>query len=184
MKHIKKVKGFNDYLLTKYLLFFITLFLAKPALADQTFTCGSETYRGEVVPTTYVNPEAGGNPIPMIYWVEDYFPSPPPEVRCSTATGKLQAYYDNGQLEFINTDIVNGLPVICVALQVSNRCSDSDIILTLHSGVDRFAALRRMMYLTRQAGSTPLAITDDLVVYSGGEAYVDIDIFIESLQDQ
>ncbi|MEO1256157.1 MAG: COP23 domain-containing protein, partial [Bacteroidota bacterium] len=66
--------------------------------ANGTFFCGSASYRGEMVPTTYMNPETGGNPVALIYWVKDYF-SGSPEERCSAGTSKMQAYYDNGLLE-------------------------------------------------------------------------------------
>ena len=172
----------NKFFTVTSLLSLSVLSFQEEAFAtDKTFFCGAENYRGEVVPTTYVIPETGGNPIALIYWVQDYF-NGPPEERCSVATSKIEAYYSNNELEYIDTDIVNDLPVICVAQSASHRCTSSDVIVTLRPGTDRFQALNTMMNLIRQVDGDPLEITDDLLIYRDGEAYVNLEVFIEKAQ--
>lgn len=183
MKKLNSLSSFFRFLLAGTLLGFSTLYPKKLMAAEPTFFCGSESYRGEEVPTTYVNPETGGHPIALIYWVPDYFPEPPEE-RCSSATNKLQAYYDNGLLGYLDTDVVNGLPVICIAQSIDNRCVDSDIIVTLRPETDPSQALNVMIQmrdLIRQVNGNPLEITDDLIVYRNGHPYINLGVFVDRL---
>lgn len=182
-----KISSTGDLL--KALFFSISLpsfflsFSQEASATGRTFFCGSASYRGEVVPTTYVNPATGGNPIALIYWVKDYFDDPP-EKRCSEATGKMQAYYDNGLLQHINTDLVDGLPVICIAENSDGRCTSSDVVVNLRPGTDRFEALDTMLNLVNRLGDVPLEIADDLLFYRRGEDYINLDAFIEEVQTQ
>lgn len=148
---------------------------------ELTFFCGSERYRGEVVPTTYVNHETGGNATALVYWVSDYFSNSgeTPEQRCGMASERLQAYHDNGLLGYIDTNVVNNLPVICIARIAGDECTESDIIITLPPDVNRFEALRVMTNLARLINGEPINLNDDLVIYRNGEAYVNFEIFIE-----
>jgi hypothetical protein len=164
----------------------LSLYQKSLVASESTFFCGSESYRGETVPTTYINPETGGQAIAFIYWVSDYFENAggTPQRRCEEVSRRLQAYYDAGLLEHINTGIVNDLSVICIARSTDNRCTDSDIIVTLAPNVDRFNALRVMTHIRRQVNLRPLELTDDLIVYQNGEAYINFEVFIERLTNR
>lgn len=171
------------FLITSLLSFFILSIQKEVSATSRTFFCGSESYRGELTPTTYIRPETGGNPVALIYWVKDYF-NDPPEERCLAATNKMQAYYDNGELEHINTDVIGGLPVLCIAQNANHRCTSSDVVVTLRPETDRFQALDVMLNLLRRIGDDPLEITDDLLIYRRGEEYLNLDVFLEKVQNR
>lgn len=163
----------------------------KVKASEQAFFCRSESYRGETVPITFVNDETGGRPIALIYWTYEGFSSTgsTPAARCETVTEKLQAAYDQGLLSsnYFATDIRNdGTSVICLTQNVNSGCSSSNsssIVMTLPPGVDRVSALNRLLCLSRQINGRPLELTDDLIVYRGGEVYVNFGIFVERTQD-
>ena len=133
-------------------------------LANQPFFCGTQTYRNERVPVTYINPETGGRPVALIHWVSEYFSASgaTPQRRCEIVTTRLQAYYDEGSLGNINTaKFSNGSQVICVVRSNSYECTEADIVLTLPPGVDRFDALNVMTDMVNALRSAPLELTDD-----------------------
>jgi hypothetical protein len=153
----------------------------KPSFASsENFTCSSTGYDGKTVPTTFVNPETGGRPVALILWVSDYFSGSgaTPENRCEVVTGRLQAYYDNGYLNYIHSDTVNGLPVICIS-QNTDQCSESEIIMTLPPGIDSVDALSTLTNINQVRHLEPLELTDELVVYRRGEAYINFAVYVE-----
>jgi hypothetical protein len=55
----------------------------------------------------------------------------------------------------------------------------SDIIVTLPPGIDRFDALSKLLDLNRIASGRPLYLTDDLIIYRNGEAFINVEILIK-----
>ncbi|MBE9070945.1 hypothetical protein IQ260_30365, partial [Leptolyngbya cf. ectocarpi LEGE 11479] len=94
--------------------------------------------------------------------------------------------YDQGLLNsnYFATDVRNdGMSVICLTQNVDSGCSNSNTVVTLPPGVDKVSALNRLLDLSRQVNGRPLELTDDLIVYRGGEVYVNFGILVERTQD-
>lgn len=180
----------TDYLKYFHILFFaitvllVTIGLQVPSIAkDNKFSCETEVSKqGKTVPATIVRAKRG-NEIRIIYWLSEYFSKSggTPAQRCKDTSQQFQKYYDNGWLKFIRTDEINNLGVICVARTTSGKCTKKDIIVTLPPNVNRFEALGTLLNLRRIAAGGPLYLTDQLITYENGEAYINIDIFLKRL---
>jgi Circadian oscillating protein COP23 len=159
-----------------------TFALYQPAVAkgSQFFCKTATTKDGTIVPATIARTESGEE-IPLILWISNYFSAVggTPQNRCEEVSKRFQRYHDNGWLKYITTGIFNNYSVICVAKSVKSECLKSDIIVTLPPGIDRFDALSKLLDLNRIASGRPLYLTDDLIIYINGEAFINVEILIK-----
>ncbi len=123
-----------------------------------------------------------GNEIKLILWKSEYF-SWSSKQRCENTSRKLQTYSENGWFKYIKTDVVNRLGVICVARVKYGECAKTDIIVVLPPGVNRIDALNHLLDMRRIVDGRPLYLTDQLVTYRKGEAYVNMNMFLSRLDD-
>lgn len=169
--------------------FLLSCILAAPSpgLAQDTeFFCGEgETTQEETVPATIAR-TSSNEEIIVILWAAEYFNQADntSEFRCQLVSRRFQRYLDNDLLKYISVGIFNGLEVICVARSLSESCAETDIIVTLPPGVDRFEALDALLDLRRLAAGRPLYLTDNLISYRDGEVYINFDTFVNrALED-
>jgi Circadian oscillating protein COP23 len=161
----------------------VTVNLQLPVIAkDDKYFCRTETsQKGENIPLTIVRTRRGDE-IPLIYWLSEYF-SPSnrtPIERCKKTSRQLQKYYENGWLKYIRTDYIKGFGVICVSRTQGGNCLNKDIITILPPNIDRSEALGRLTNLSRILDK-PLFLSNQIITYKDGEAYIDI---IEFLNDR
>ncbi|MGK7899860.1 MAG: COP23 domain-containing protein [Hormoscilla sp.] len=143
------------------------------------FFCGRDiNSRYGEVPTSMAR-TARGN-VPMIHWVSNWIKNPrwTPQDRCEEASQRFQRYYENGMLNYMRTGNVNGYPVICVASREGGSCREQDVLVTLEPESDPKDVLQQMTDLRYRSREEPLMLSDDLLFYEDGEAYVDIDVFL------
>jgi hypothetical protein len=172
--------------LTKFTVFISVIFsLYQPAVVagGTQFSCKTATTEdGITVPATIAKTEKGTE-IPIILWISKYFSSSggTPQSRCNTVSNRLQRYHDNGWLTtYFTADVVNNLGVICIVRSTSSKCLNSDVIVTLPPNVNRFKALDQLMALQRNASSgKPLYLTDNLIIYRNGEAFINVKVMID-----
>ncbi|MBD2773844.1 COP23 domain-containing protein [Iningainema tapete] len=176
-----KLSKFAHTLLKATIVLGVAASFHEPSIArSEKFFCGTGTTdQGKTVPATIARTKRG-NEIHMIYWLSEYLnhSANTPKLRCKEASQRFQKYYDNGWLQYIRTDIINEIGVICVARTKGSKCANSDIIVTLPAKVDRFEALGTLLDLRRLAAGSPLYLTDQLITYENGEAYINIDILL------
>ena len=156
-----------------------TMALSRPSEAEnRRFFCGTDNHPNlGNVPSTIARSTRGD--IPIIIWVSERTNGWTPERRCEHVSQKFQRYYDNGTLKYIRTGNINNHPVICVASHKDGDCLERDVLLTLEPRDDAHTALEQMLDLRRRAGGQPLQLSDGLLFYVNGEAYVDTEIFID-----
>ena len=83
------------------------------------FFCG--TREGKLA--TILRNETGKN-VPLILWVSGYFSSSGWTLRrrCERVSENFQIAYENGTLQYLTTEIMNGYPVICATRQYMGSC--------------------------------------------------------------
>ena len=69
-------------------------------------------------------------------------------------------------------------PVICIASSKGGSCQEQDILVTLPKGGDAADTLQQMLDLRTRTRTEPLMLSDDLLFYVDGEAYIDIEVFL------
>jgi Circadian oscillating protein COP23 len=149
---------------------------------DDKFFCETEiNQQGKTLPSTIARAKRG-NKIRIIYWFSEYFVSSgdTPIERCKKTSQQFQKYYDNEWLKYIRTDSIDGFGVICVARIQGGKCLKTDIITILPPSINRFEALGNLLDLRRIASGKPLYLSNQLITYESGEAYINIDIFLEN----
>lgn len=126
----------------------------QPAQAQGvTFVCAmpmSGPFQG--MPTTYAQTPRGA--VPVVRWYSEYFSGSgyTPLRRCQEVTGRFQSLHSQGQLSFITTGYVNGLPVVCASN--SGGCNNNNLLFTLKSGEDAAAAVQKLFDLRATAGAS------------------------------
>jgi hypothetical protein len=168
-----------------YVLMFGVSILNYPGLTEQErFFCGQREYENEIVPATIARTETG-NEIPVIYWISSAsLFNESPVSNCDQVSHKFQQYFDNDLLKYIRTGLFNEVEVICVARQTGGECSESDILIMLPPNVNRFDALGILLDLRRRAAGRPLYLTNQLITYKQQEAYISIDVFLQTISDE
>ena len=144
----------------------------------QRFFCGRDTNsRYGEVPASIARTARGD--VPMIHWVSNWIKDPrwTPQARCEDVSRRFQRYYDNGMLKYMRTGEFKDYPVICVASRKGGSCREQDVLVTLERGSDAKDVLKQMMDLRIQIRG-PLELSNDLLFYEDGEAYIDIDVFL------
>ncbi len=103
------------------------------------FSC--DTING--VPTTVAN-MSNGRKVPMIRWVSNTFDNDgwSPSRRCQTVSARFTEYNNKNQLRYLTTGKMNGVNVICVALNKGDRCSG--LVYTLKPGQNPTYTLNKL----------------------------------------
>lgn len=139
----------------------------KPTTVAHRFYCES----GENgVPTTFVTTPQGTYPV--IRWVSDYF-SPhgyDQGTRCRQVSDKFQTYFNDGNLNYITTGIINHQPVICVSDTKGGTCQG--VLFTLKPEENASRIIQQLFDLRSGAASGPLE-------ESGSRLYLDFNRYIE-----
>jgi len=131
----------------------------------QNFSCTS--LKG--IPTTVAN-MSSGKQIPMIRWTSSVFTGDgwSPERRCQEVSSRFSDFNNNDQLRYLTTGKMNGMNVICVALNKGDRCSG--LVYTLKPGQNPTATLYKLFGVQRTA-TGPLNETGD-------RGYIDINEYL------
>ena len=129
---------------------------------------------------TFVNTPRGR--VKLIDWANKFSPDWTPQKRCSAVSNRFQNFLDKGNLKFIRTGNVNNLPVLCVANARGGECPEENVLITLKPGTDPEGVLIKLVDFRRSVSGQTLTLSaDDPGFYSGGEFYVDMDKFLESV---
>ena len=113
-----------------------------PSYAEgTTFYCG----KSNSVPTTFVRTQDGKN-LPIIRWITTSLGSKEltPVQRCQQVSRRFQKTYDNRTLRYIKAGTLNGLPVVCAAVEKNAACTDRTLLFTLKRGSDPNATARQL----------------------------------------
>lgn len=135
----------------------LSLLPIKAEAKAQYFSC--VTQRG--VPTTMAT-MSNGKQVPVIRWTSSVFSNDgwSPERRCQEVSSRFSQFNDNNQLRYLTTGYMNGMNVICVALNRGDRCSG--LVYTLKPGQNPTQTLNRLFGVQRTA-TGPLNETGDRV---------------------
>ncbi len=129
---------------------------------------------------TFVNTPRGR--IKLINWANEFSPDWTPQKRCSAVSQRFQNFLDQGNLKFIRTGNVNRLPVLCVADAQGGTCPENNVLLTLKPGTDPEGVLIKLVDFRRSVSNQTLTLSaDDPGFYSGGEFYVDMNKFLDTV---
>jgi hypothetical protein len=123
-------------------------------------------------PTTYVRTSLGQE-IPIIRWVQNFFPGITPLERCRQVSRKFQVNADQGFLKTITTGKINGYPVVCAAKSTNDSCTSQTVLFTLKPGTNPKIAVERL--LDRRglaAGKVSNQSSDDNQIYVDFETYL------------
>ena len=137
-----------------------------PASAKaNTFTCVQQAG----VPTTVAN-MSDGKQIPMIRWTSNIFSDDgwTPRRRCQEVSARFTEYNNVDQLRYLTTGKINGMNVICIALNKGDRCSG--LVYTLKPGQNPTQTLHRLFGVQRTA-TGPLNETSE-------RSYIDINQYL------
>jgi len=130
--------------------------------------------------STFVNTPRGR--VTLINWANQFGEKWTPQKRCSAVSQRFQNFLDKGNLKFIRTGNINEQPVLCVANDRGGACPNDNVLITLKSGTDPEGVLIRLVDFRRSVSGQTLTLSaDDAGFYSGGEFYVDMDKFLESV---
>lgn len=152
--------------LTFLLALFSQLIAPQQAHAKaQYFSCINKSG----IPTTVAN-MSSGKQVEMIRWTSSIFTDDgwTPERRCQEVSGRFTEYNNKNQLRYLTTGKINGMHVICVALNKGDRCSN--LVYTLKPGQNPTQTLNRLFGIQRKA-TGPLNETGD-------RAYIDINEYL------
>lgn len=141
------------------------LFMNSANAKAQSFSCSSSSG----VPTTFAN-MSSGKQVPMIRWTSSVFTNDgwSPERRCQEVSSRFTEFNNSNQLRYLTTGQMNGMNVICVALNKGDRCSG--LVYTLKPGQNPTQTLNRLFGVQRKA-TGPLNETGD-------RSYIDINEYL------
>jgi hypothetical protein len=133
----------------------LTLAPIKAEAKAQYFSCVTQAG----VPTT-VAMMSNGKQVPVIRWTSSVFSNDgwSPERRCQEVSSRFSQFNDNNQLRYLTTGYMNGMNVICIALNKGDRCSG--LVYTLKPGQNPTQTLNRLFGVQRTA-TGPLNETGD-----------------------
>lgn len=103
------------------------------------------------VPTTVARNKRG-QWVPIIQWVSQVFASDgwTPERRCEVVSMRFNQFYASGQLKYITSGRMNGLPVVCVTPALNSGCSGQ--LYTLKPHQDPADTVRRLIAINKSGG--------------------------------
>lgn len=145
---------------------FCSLLIPIPANAKaRDFSCANQGG----VPTTMAN-MTNGKQIPVIRWTSSVFTGDgwTPERRCQEVSSRFSEFNDNNQLRYLTTGKMNGMNVICIALNRGDRCIG--LVYTLKPGQNPTQTLNRLFNVQHRA-TGPLNETGD-------RSYIDMNEYL------
>lgn len=147
--------------------------------AGVNFVCAMNVDTG--LPTTYAVPQSNPNiGKPIVRWYSQYFRNSGYNNmrRCQEVSTRFQRFYNSGQLNYLTTGIVNGMPVICVASNHGSPCAGDTVLFTLKPGSNATQVIQRLFNI-RDGASDVLYESED-----GAGTYIDFDQFYNSRPDE
>ena len=129
---------------------------------------------------TFVNTPRGR--VTLINWANKFSEEWTAQKRCGAVSQRFQNFLDTGNLKYIRTGEVNNYPVICVADARGGDCPNTNVLITLQQDMDAERVLVSLVDFRRSvSGNTITLSDDDAGFYSGGEFYVDMAKFLETV---
>ena len=124
------------------------------------------------VPATVVQTKTDKQ-VPIIYWKSTTFSGAgwTPERRCQEVSSRFQSFHAAGNLDYITTGRMNGMPVICVAKSDGGACAG--LLYTLKPGQNATATLQKLFDIRSKPGAAPLEETT-------ARMYVSVDSIIRN----
>jgi hypothetical protein len=112
---------------------------------------------------------------PLIRWTDNSFPPPwNAQQRCEEISQRLQRFHDNKVLDYIGAKMWRGQPVLCITDNRGN-CRDDGLLVTLKPGTNLPQTFSRLRFNLQGGAGSPLELSgDDAIIYTNGEAYLDI----------
>lgn len=152
---------------------------AESSQAQDRFSCDTNQM------STTVATERGS--IPLIRWVDRSFPPPfTPQQRCEIVSQRFRKFDNNGTLKYIKADIINNMPVLCVAAYKGGSCLPDGLLVTFKSGTNANDILVKILDRRVWAAGNPLKFsstgssnTETVVSQVNGETYVDMELFLD-----
>ena len=144
-----------------------------PPPPDQiTFFCRDiyDRASGDTIPATLVwIPERQGN-IRLIGWKSEFFSKYgwTPEKRCEVVTDRFAKFHKDGQLKFLTTGYVKGLPIVCGLAQENEVCDGSKQLFTIKPHDNPSQVLKQLIDIVRGKSG------DILLQNSGGNTLVPV----------
>jgi hypothetical protein len=132
------------------------------------FTCVIE--KGVPVTTAVMD---SGKQVAVIRWVHDTFSGSgwSPQRRCQEVSERFTNLSNRGLLNYLTTGSMNGMSVICAALNKADRCNDNSLLYTLKPGQNPSQTLKNLMavrtYAVRPLNETGDRVFVDLNEYLG-----------------
>lgn len=138
------------------------------AQAPAKFAC--QSIQG--VPTTVARNKRG-QWVPIIQWVSQAFAAEgwTPERRCQEVSSRFNQFYASGQLKYITSGRMNGLPVVCVTPQEAGGCSGQ--LYTLKPFQNPAETVRKLIAIKNSGGRAPVLRETE------GRPYIDLEALIE-----
>lgn len=133
----------------------------------RSFTCTTD--RG--VPTTTALMESGER-VPVIRWVSDAFSGSgwSPQRRCQEVSERFTNLNNQGLLNYLTTGSLNGMGVICAAINKGDSCTPNSLLYTLKPGQNPTQTLRNL-FNVRTYAVGPLDET-------GGRLFIDLNEYL------
>lgn len=130
------------------------------AVATPRFFCGQDS---QGTYTTYAETPRGQQA--FIRWKSEYFTTSgwTPEARCQEVSPKFQQAADNNQLNYITNDTQNNLPVVCAAIDETERCGL--MLFTLRPEDDPKTIREMLRELGRGSAMGPIPQSGSFKVY-------------------
>lgn len=151
----------------------------KPSQAQDRFSCDINQM------STTVATERGA--IPLIRWVDRSFPPPfTPQQRCEIVSQRFRKFDNNGTLKYIKADMINNMPVLCIAAYKGGSCLPDGLLVTFRPGTDANNILVKILDRRVWAAGNPLKFSStgssnaEMVVSQvNGETYVNMELFLD-----
>jgi len=136
---------------------------ASAGTSARSFVCGSAAG----TPATNVV-TADGRQVPVIRWTSTTFNDAGwnQQRRCQEVSSRFNTFLKQGRLAYITTGRINGLPVICTAVNNGGACDG--LLYTLKPGQDATATLKKLLEIRVKARG-PLNETTERVYVSLSE---------------
>jgi hypothetical protein len=95
--------------------------------------------------------KSDGKQVAVIRWTSNRFDSAgwTPERRCQEVSARFDQYFKEGRLKYLTTGRMNGVPVICTALNQGGACDG--LLYTLKPGQNATATLESLLEVRNKA---------------------------------
>ncbi|MEM7553755.1 MAG: COP23 domain-containing protein [Cyanobacteria bacterium P01_A01_bin.84] len=155
-----------------------TTIVVQPSYAAKAnFYCGTTRYGGRRVPATYARTQ-NGRRVLIIRWVSNYFSKEwTPLRRCNLVSRNFQRLYDQGQLKYIKSGWMRGLPVLCAVTSPRYGCRKNNVLFTLKPGSNPQYSARKLLnrrglasgVVLNESGSNSLDIDFEIFLKNSSE---------------